>query len=132
MRHSDTCNCGMSAWILPTFNQASAVAQVDRRNLPTLPRSWKVNPMLNLPRSGLGPETQGEKWRMRLREASSGAREAEREAAAARTAPPRRDAHLSLLPGPEEGPRSLTGVARRAHRSAEGRKILPRSTRVSL
>lgn len=78
MRHSGTCNCGMSAWILPTFNQASAAAQVERRNLPTLLRSWKVNTMLNLPRSSRSPETQGEKWRARLREASAGAREAEK------------------------------------------------------
>lgn len=45
-----------------------------------------------------------------------------REAAAVRTARPRRDAHLSLLLGPEERTQSLTGVARSAQRSSRRRR----------
>lgn len=113
MRHADTCNCGMSAPILPTFNQDRAAAQSERGNQPRRAAETRANAEL----AAALPLPRGARGNRRELPGEAGA--------AARKARLRRGAHLPLLPGPERtgsltaarsgevpsGPASVTGLA---------------------
>lgn len=113
VRHADTCNCGMSAPILPTFNQDRAAAQSERSNQPRRAAETRANAEL----AAALPLPRGARGNRRELPGEAGA--------AARKARLRRGAHLPLLPGPERtgsltaarsgevpsGPASVTGLA---------------------